>query len=154
MVERFGIQDHDARLTQHAQQNPTNSSGFQNLGGGDAAAPSSPSGGYFPGPRMIIATFRAVHEGRKRIPKRMWLGIVLALVFGPFGLIYATWTGAVVLTGLTILAGFIRGGGHWAALDSDGVMQPIWRLAVVAAVLWMIMAIRAHNARAHHLTGG
>lgn len=147
MVERYGIQDHDAQLTQHALQNPTNASSFQNIGGSDGnAAPQPASGGYFPGPRMIIAVLRGVHAGGRLRPRSMWLGIVLALIFGPFGMIYISWTGAVVLTGLTVVAGYIHGG-SMAALDRDSIMEPIWRLAVIASVVWMFIAIRAHNSR-------
>jgi hypothetical protein len=152
MVERFGMQDHDAQLTQHALQNPTNRSSFQNIDGGEADAAAPTSGGYFPGPRMIVAAMQGVHAGRRLRPRGMLFGIVLALIFGPFGLIYASWTGALVLTGLTAAAGYITGGGM-AALDSDTIMQPIWRLAVVASVIWMIVAIRTHNARLRSQAG-
>jgi hypothetical protein len=40
------------------------------------------------------------------------LGIVLALIFGSFGVIYANWTGTVVLTGLTVAADYVHGG-NW-----------------------------------------
>jgi membrane protein DedA with SNARE-associated domain len=83
----------------------------------------------------------------------MWLGIALAVIFGPFGLIYASWIGAAVLTGLTVLAGYIRGG-SWAALDRDSIMVPIWRLAVIASVVWMFVAIHAHNSRLRRPPGG
>jgi hypothetical protein len=147
MTERFGIQDHDPRLTQHAQQNPTNQGTFRNIGDGGAdTPPPSPSGGDFPGPRLIFATLRALRAARKLRRRNLVIAAVLALIFGPFGMIYTTWMGAAIVFGLSALAGYVRGGGM-AALDNDVVMQPIWRYAVIVSVIWTLLAARAHNAR-------
>ena len=145
MTEVFGIQDHDPQVTQHAQQNPTNQGTFANIGDGGADIPPlSPSGGAFPGPRLIITTLRAVHAGRQRRRRSLIIAAVLALIFGPFGMIYTTWRGAAIVFGLTALAGYVKGGGM-AALENDAVMQPIWRYAVIVSVIWTLLVGRAHN---------
>jgi hypothetical protein len=153
MVEHFGIQDHDPTLTQHALQNPTNPSLYQNIGGGEANAPLlTPRTGDAPSLGMITDVFGAVRAGRKRIRKKIPVAVILALLFGPFGLIYTTWMGAIVMTALTAFAGFVRGG-SMAAISSDVVMQPIWKCAVVVSIVWTILAARAHNTRIATLQG-
>jgi hypothetical protein len=147
MVERFGVQDHDPQQTQHALQNPTNASNFQNIGGAGAdVPPQSARGGELPSFGLLVTVMRAVLESRRRRRRSLPVAVILALVFGPFGLVYTTWMGAGTMTALTALAGFVKGG-SMAALENDIVMQPIWRCAVVASVVWTILAARVHNAR-------
>ena len=69
----------------------------------------------------------------------------LALVFGPFGVVYTSFIGAVVLFALTALVGIQTGGVR--ALDNDAIMVPIWRVMVVISVLWTVVAALRFNAR-------
>lgn len=147
MVERFGIQDHDPQQTQHALQNPTNQGSFQNISG--------PGGDY---PQTVQYTGRVANFTTWDIIKLLWKGppipqpksmvkaVLLAFFFGPFGLVYASRIGGLVMFGLTALAGFVRGGGM-NGLDSDSVMGPIWKLAVAGSIVWAVISVRTRNAR-------
>jgi hypothetical protein len=147
MVERYGIQDHDPQLTQHALQNPTKTSSPQNIGGGDDdVPPPSARGGEVPSFGLIVNVTRLLLASGRLRRNSLPVAVILALVFGPFGLVYTTWIGAGIVTALTALTGFVRGG-SMAAVSDDVVMQPIWKFAVVASVVWTILAVRAHNAR-------
>lgn len=42
-------------------------------------------------------------------PKKVWLAVGLALMFGPFGLIYCTMTGAIVMALVSIPIGILLG---------------------------------------------
>ncbi len=141
------MQDHDAQLTQHALQNPTSTSKAQNIGGADANAPAhSARGGGLPSFSLLVSVIRLLLANSRLRRKKLPVAVILALVFGPFGLAYTTWIGAAIMTALTALAGFARGG-SMAAVGNDAVMQPIWKCAVVVSVVWTILAARAHNAR-------
>ena len=147
MVERYGIQDHDPQQTQHSLQNPTNQGNFQNISGAEGGYPQNVQ--Y----RGGVANF-SVWSVIKQLwtgpqvpqPKNMVKAVLLALVFGPFGLMYASRIGALVMFGLTALAGFVRGGGI-GGLDNDDVMGPLWKFAVAGCVAWAVIATRAFNAR-------
>jgi hypothetical protein len=136
MVERYGIQDHDKGVQSTRFQNPTNQGTITNIGGGGDDAAYAPRSS----PRAWIGDG---HTEYTPTEKSLVKTILLALVFGPFGLAYTTLRGAAVVFGLMILAGIVRGG--FDGLGNDAVMIPIWRVAVVASVVWTIIARRTHN---------
>jgi hypothetical protein len=149
-MERFGIQDHDAQVTNHALQNPTNAGSWANIGGGDDSAWTSSgsfantSGGGGYGPASVTYSGMPVLADIPR-SKTIVIAVILALVFGPFGVAYTSFIGAVVLFGVTALAGIATGGVR--ALDNDAIMVPIWRVMVVVSVIWTVIAARRFNAR-------
>lgn len=146
MVERYGIQDHSPQLIQHALQNPTAQGNVHNLGGGGDDAYASTSGwatqtSSDSGPVSPAFTYPAAPPSRGFV-----LPVILALAFGPFGLLYTTWRGGIALIALMVLAGRIRGG-SMEAVSSDTVMQPIWAAGVAISVVWTCLAVMAYNRR-------
>ena len=137
MVERFGMQDHDVGIGSTRLQNPTNAGGFQNIsGGGDEGlswgTPTRTGGAWVPDPNA------RGYEGPYVPPrKNLLLAIVLAAVFGPFGLAYTTFRGAAIMIVLAALAGAAAG----ARRDAF-----VWPLAVVCSLVWTIIATRTRNA--------
>jgi hypothetical protein len=145
MTERFGIQDHDAQLTQHAAQNPTPQGTFQNISGGDYYVPpdsgSTPS--YSSSSTGYVGSSAPAFTGP--YIKGFIAPVLLALFFGPFGLFYTTWKGALVLLLLCGLAGVAMGGLNF--VNNDVV---IFQLSIVArpvSIVWTILARRAYNRR-------
>lgn len=51
-------------------------------------------------------SFIGIEEVR---PKKVWAAVLLALMLGPFGLLYCSMTGAIVMTLATILLGLVLG---------------------------------------------
>ena len=146
-MERFGVPDHDAQVTNHALQNPTAQGSFANIGGGGDTSWGQPAASYSGGGY----TQPGVHGGmplvlNKPRTKSTVIAIVLALVFGPFGVLYTSFVGAVVLFAVTALIGIVTGGGV-QALDHDSIMMPIWRMMVVVSVIATVILAKRFNAR-------
>lgn len=135
MTERFGIQDHDRQAGPQTMQNPTNQTTFQNIGGGDAGGQSwGTLGQYgFWTPDRNARGYEGPYVPRE---KKLLVAIILAGIFGPFGLAYTTWRGAGLMILLSGIGAKLAGEGH------DGF---IWPLAVVTSIVWTIFGTRAHN---------
>jgi hypothetical protein len=146
MNERWGIQDHDKQSGPQTMQNQTNQGNFQNISGGGS---DYTQGTQFRGSTANFTIWDVIKLLWKappsQQPKSLVKAVLLALVFGPVGLAYASRIGALVVFGLTALAGVASGG--MRGLDNDSVMGPIWKLAVVGSVAWAVIATRAFNAR-------
>jgi hypothetical protein len=139
MTERFGIQDHSPQLTQHAPQNPTPQSTFQNISGGDYYSP--PAHNFSPG-----------YSGGSSVPaftgpytKGYIVPVMLALLFGPFGLFFTTWKGALFLLLLFGMAGFAMAGPNF--VNNDVVIFELSLVARPVSIVWTIFARRAYNRR-------
>ena len=129
MVERFGMQDHDVGIGSTRLQNPTNAQTH--------ITPGAPEAGF--------AYSQGVFAPEKA-EKGIVTSVLLALVFGPFGLLYTTWKGGAVMIALMVLAGYLRGG-SMQAVESEAVMGPIWSCSVVVSVIWTFLAAKAFNQR-------
>ncbi|TAL27981.1 MAG: hypothetical protein EPN97_15630 [Alphaproteobacteria bacterium] len=146
MVERFSIQDLNIQdpspqLTQHALQNPTPQGNFHNLGGGGGDAVYAPT--YSGGGGGNTACISLPPVARS---KSMVLSVILAMLFGPIGLLYASRKGAAVVAALMVGAGLVQGGSLHALLD-DAVMNPIWVVARIISIVWAAGAVIAYNRR-------
>jgi hypothetical protein len=138
MVERFGIQDHSPQLTQHALQNPTNPGNYNSLGGGDGAVYAPTYGG---GPPPDVAGIPAGPYTKGYIT-----AVLLAALFGPFGLLYTTRKGALFLLAVFAAIGYYLGGEDF--LDKESIMGPMTLWGRGLAIVWTIFAARAFNRRA------
>lgn len=88
-------------------------------------------------------------------PKRYWLALILAAIFGPLGLFYASKKGALLLLVLLFAVPYTLaalGGWHGAfrrhplyVLGNDGVMDGMWRLFVVASLVWSVFGVHRYN---------
>ena len=82
-------------------------------------------------------------------PKSVGIALLLTLLFGPLGLLYASVVGTlVVLIGMPLLAVLLgvllASGGHlMGALGLLGVLPMMW----VASLVWAVLAVNAHNRR-------
>lgn len=91
----------------------------------------------------------------KRGPKHYWLGLILAAIFGPLGLFYASKKGALLLLVLLFavpLTLATLGGWHGAflrhplnVLGNDRVMDGMWRLCVLGSLVWCVFGVRRYN---------
>ncbi len=87
--------------------------------------------------------------------KSYFLGIVCTMVFGPFGLFYASKKGALimllVLFGVPITLGaLVLAPAHQAVnplsiLDNTRIMNPMWSVSVFCSVIWSIISVRLYN---------
>jgi hypothetical protein len=148
MVERFGMQDHDVGIGSTRLQNPTNQGNCHNLGGGggdDAVYAPTYSGG---GGNVASVSLAPVCPS-----KSMVLSIILAMLFGPIGLLYASRKGAAVVAALMVGAGLVRGGGNPQALLDDAVMNPIWVVARIVSIGWAAGAVIVYNRNAKEAWG-
>ena len=145
MTERFGIQDHSAQLTQHALQNPTPQGTFQNISGGDYYLPpdNSSSTSYSGDCSDYVVSSAPAFTGP--YTKGFIAPVLLALLFGPFGLFYTTWKGALVLLLLCGLAGLAMAGPHF--VNNDVVIFQLSLVARPVSIVWAIFARRAYNRR-------
>lgn len=135
MVERFGMQDHDVGIGSTRLQNPTNPHVHTMPG----AADYSQGAQNFQYSAGVFAPDMPLH---KNIVK----AALLALLCGPFGLLYTTWRGGALLIALTALAGRIHGG-SFDAISNEDVMHAIWPFSVSLSVVWTILAAIAYNRR-------
>jgi hypothetical protein len=146
MNDRWGIQDHDRQSGRPTMQNPTNQGNFQNISGGGGDYPQSTQ---FQGSTANFTIWDVIKMLWKappvQRPKSLVKAVLLALIFGPIGLAYASRRGALVIFGLLVLAGALSGG--MRGLDNESVMGPLWQIAAVASVAWAVIATRAFNAR-------
>ena len=87
-------------------------------------------------------------------PKRYWLALLLAAIFGPLGLFYASKKGALLLLVLLFAVPYTMASmGVWPAfhrhplyvLANDGVMDRMWRLCVMASLVWCVFGVRRYN---------
>jgi len=91
----------------------------------------------------------------KRGPKHYWLGLILAAIFGPLGLFYASKKGALLLLVLLFAVPYTLatlGGWHGAflrhplnVLGNDRVMDGMWRLCVLGSLVWCVFGVRRYN---------
>jgi hypothetical protein len=145
MTERFGIQDHSPQLTQHALQNPTPQGTFQNISGGDYYSP--PAGDSSPGYSGDSSDYigSSVPAFTGPYTKGYIAPVMLALLFGPFGLFYTTWKGALVLLLLCGLAGLAMAGPNF--VNNDVIIFQLSLVARPVSIVWTIFARRAYNRR-------
>ena len=143
MSERFGIADHSPGLPQHAPQNPTAQTVYQPFSsdtsyGSTSSSPSYSSGGYSGGYAA------PVNYGPRR--KGMIRAVLLAMIFGPFGLFYVSWRSACVL--LLVAGAAIMALGGVQGFSSDIVLTPVTFVARTVATVWAVVACIRYNRRA------
>lgn len=84
------------------------------------------------------------------------LAVILALILGPLGLLYASWRGALliftVMLGYPVALvmtghppGYYDAGMPLSIWGNDLVMTPLWRNAVVVSVVWAVIAVLRYN---------
>ena len=134
MTERFGIQDHDRQAGPQTMQNPTNPGTFQNISGGGDGGMSWGTLGRFGGGWSPDPNWRGYEGPFVPREKKLLVAIILAGIFGPFGLAYTTWRGAGVMLLLAGICARITSGGN------DGW---VWPAMVVGSIAWTIFAARA-----------
>lgn len=135
MTERFGIQDHDPQITQHALQNPTNPGQFSNI---SSDQPYGPHGGF-----TAINFDPAFVERMTR--RNMRTAVILALLFGPLGMFYTSRKAAYIALAATLLLSLLQAG---SLLDLGIFFGPSWDLARLVAIGWNIHAMRIYQAAA------
>ena len=130
MSERFGFPDHSPQhAPDHALQNPTPS--------------------YSPEPASIESwqtfssgTWSSAGSGtHTATPGRKSIGValILTMLFGPLGLLYATKLGAlIVLIGVPMVFG---------VLTRAPVGGPATSFMWLISMIWAVVAVRAHNAK-------
>jgi hypothetical protein len=117
---------------------------------------------YGPPPAAAQAQYpqysQPVARASARSPKSVGLGFILALLFGPLGLFYATAGGGIVMLLVSAGAwtlfytrvvggmdyydpGFTSSGISWLTLLPFG----IWLGFILVCVVWAIVAINSHN---------
>ena len=123
-------------------------------GGSWAPAPSVPYSGGGGGNYAGSGTAAGTYTPR---PKSYVLALILGAVFGPFGLLYVSARGALLL--LLLLGGvpvtLAKLGAYGPALHRfplevlgrDAVMNPMWRLCVMASLVWAVIGVWRHNRR-------
>jgi len=109
-------------------------------GGGGGAAPTY-SGGS-------VGTYI-------RRKKSYVLGVILTALFGPFGLMYVTFRGMLLMLGLLLGTPYMlaRTGAYGPAfkrmpleiIGRDAVMNRWWALAAVISVVWSVIGVWRHN---------
>lgn len=108
MTERFGIQDHDKQITQHAPQGTTDS-----VAGG--------------GPQVNMSAARGdATVYRKNIP----LAVIMAVLCGPIGLMYVSPLVSLLLlvgVGVSVFAGGIPGAAAaWAIAHAASIPLAVY----------------------------
>lgn len=87
-------------------------------------------------------------------PKHYWLALILAAIFGPLGLFYASKKGALLLLVLLFAVPYtLASMGVWPVfhrhpldvLGNDRVMDGMWRLCVLASLVWCVFGVRRYN---------
>jgi len=87
-------------------------------------------------------------------PKRYWLALLLAAIFGPLGLFYASKKGALLLLALLFAVPYAMATmGVWPAfhrhplyvLANDAVMDRMWRVCVMASLVWCVSGVHRYN---------
>jgi hypothetical protein len=75
-------------------------------------------------------------------PKKVWVAVVLCLLFGPLGLFYATKKGALILIGILLAVPMVT---H--SLD-NGPFMGLWlEGSMVVSLIWSVVAVKLHNGR-------
>ena len=109
-------------------------------GGGGGAAPNY--GGVAAG-------------GYVRRKKSYILGVILPALFGPFGLMYVTFRGALLMVGLMLATPYMlaRMGAYGPAfqrmplniIGREAVMNGWWTLAAMISLVWCVIGVWRHN---------
>jgi len=130
--------------------NPTPAWVPQQIGGGSWApsAPAPYSGGGNAGGSVATVPWTPR-------PKSYVLALILSLLFGPFGLFYASKKGSLVVFLLMLgvpymlaTLGAFGPGFHRQPLyilQHDAVMNRFWALAVFCSLIWSVISVRRYN---------
>ena len=120
--------------------NPTAQSSFPNIGGGDSyAGYSQPSGGGYVGGGYAGGS---VYVPTGPPIKFITLGVILAWLLGPIGMLYAVrgsalhWIAFLLYTALYTYAMYIT-----------DTAQPVWLTLAMVNAVWAGIAIRRYNTR-------
>jgi len=87
--------------------------------------------------------------------KSYLLGVILPALFGPFGLMYVTFRGMLLMLGLMLGTPYMlaRMGTYGPAfsrvplniIGRDAVMNKWWTLAAMISVVWCVIGVWRHN---------
>jgi hypothetical protein len=119
-------------------------------GGWSASAPSYSGGG---GGGVGYSGYSGYSGPRT---KSYILSTLLTMIFGPFGLFYATAKGDLVLLfflfGFPAIMGFLglapgvpQAGHPLAMLNNEPVMENMWSVSVFCSVIWSLIAVMRYN---------